>query len=230
MKLTVKDKDFLERLKSLLEAKELSIGLKEDGYKRLVLRQNYGDKVEKTFNMSRQGVRWRFYRLFNEVYVFAYETIYFVESFFGTELRQMAMEIAKERVELSEGLRRALLNQGRFLDDPHVLYEHERACRRGDVVHALRCQSRLADHFLQILFALIVLNTDRRRVVHFNVTDSPSGASTGQQRHDPLTYEPTSETRLRPDSSTTDQGRSLQHCYLSSQLARSVIVEWTFEA
>ena len=100
MKLTSKDKDFLERLKSLLEAKELSIDLKEDGYKRLVLRQNYGDKVEKTFNMSRQGVRWRFYRLFNEVYASAYETIYFVESFFGTDLRQMAMEIAKEQVEL----------------------------------------------------------------------------------------------------------------------------------
>jgi hypothetical protein len=100
MKLTVKDKDFLERLKALLGEKELSIDLKEDGYKRLILRQNYGEKVEKTFNMSRQGVRWRFYRLFNEVYVSAYETIYSVECFFGTELRQMAMEIAKERVEL----------------------------------------------------------------------------------------------------------------------------------
>ena len=100
MKLTCKDKDFLERLKKLLDEKELAIELKEDGIKRLVLRQNYGDKVEKTFNMSRQGVRWRFYRLFNEVYVSAYETIYFVETFFGTELRQMAIEIARERVEL----------------------------------------------------------------------------------------------------------------------------------
>ena len=100
MKLTCKDKDFLERLKVLLAEKELAIDLKEDGYKRLVLRQNYGDKVEKTFGMSRQGVRWRFWRLFNEVYVSAYETIYFVESHFGIELRQMAMEIAKERVEL----------------------------------------------------------------------------------------------------------------------------------
>ena len=100
MKLTVKDKDFLERLKALLEVKDLSVDLKEDGYKRLVLRQNYGDKMEKTFKMSRQGVRWRFYRLFNEAYVSAYETIYFVESSFGTELRQMAMEVAKERVEL----------------------------------------------------------------------------------------------------------------------------------
>ena len=100
MKLTSKDKDFLERLKKLLDEKELAIDLKEDGYKRFVLRQNYGDKVEKTFGMSRQGVRWRFYRLFNEVYTEAYQIILFVESNFGTELRQMAMDIARERVEL----------------------------------------------------------------------------------------------------------------------------------
>ena len=106
MKLTCKDKDFLERLKKLLDEKELAIELKEDGTKRLVLRQNYGDKVEKTFNMSRQGVRWRFYRLFNEVYIEAYEIIFFVESNFGTELRQMAIEIARERVELRKKARK----------------------------------------------------------------------------------------------------------------------------
>ena len=100
MKLTHKDKDFLEHLKPLLEEKELTIELKKDGLKRLVLRQNYGDKVEKTFNMSRQGVRWRFYRIFNEIYVEAYEVVFWVESHFGTELRQKAMEIARERVEL----------------------------------------------------------------------------------------------------------------------------------
>jgi hypothetical protein len=50
--------------------------------------------------MSRQGVRWRFYRLFNEIYIEAYEIIFWVESNFGTELRQKAMEIARERVEL----------------------------------------------------------------------------------------------------------------------------------
>ena len=43
MKLTVKDKDFLDRLKALLAEKELAIELKQDGLKRLVLRQNYGD-------------------------------------------------------------------------------------------------------------------------------------------------------------------------------------------
>ena len=100
MKLTVKDKDFLERLKRLIEEKELRICLKEDGIKRFVLRQNYGDKIEKPFGMTRQGVRWRFQRLFNEIYTNAYETVFWMESNFGTELRPMALEIAKERVAL----------------------------------------------------------------------------------------------------------------------------------
>lgn len=100
MILTLKDKAFLEQLKGLLESKDLSIELKKDGPKRLVLRQNYGDKIEKTFGMSRQGVRWRFQRLFNEIYVGAYESIYMVESLFGTDLRHLAIEIAKERASL----------------------------------------------------------------------------------------------------------------------------------
>jgi hypothetical protein len=100
MKLSQKDKDFVERLKALIETKDLSIELIDDGIKRLVLRRNYGDKIESIFNMSRQGVRWRFHRLFNEIYVSAYEAIYYVESQFGTELRNNAIEIAKQRVEL----------------------------------------------------------------------------------------------------------------------------------
>jgi len=100
MKLTLKDKAFLEHLKELLESKDLSIELKEDGLKRLVLRQNYGDRIEKTFNVTRQGVRWRFQRLFNDIYVGAYESIYMVESLFGTDLRPKALEIVKERVAL----------------------------------------------------------------------------------------------------------------------------------
>jgi len=100
MKLTTKDKDFLERLKPLFDSKDLDIDLKKDGLKRLVLRQNYGDKIESAFHMTRQGVRWRFQRIFSEVYISSYEAIYWIESLFGTELRQKAMEIAKERVEL----------------------------------------------------------------------------------------------------------------------------------
>ncbi len=100
MKLTLKDKDFLERLRILLDSKDLSIEAKYDGFTRFVLRQNYGDKIENTFNMTRQGVRWRFHRLFNEIYISAYECIYVVESLFGTDLRHNATEPAKERVEL----------------------------------------------------------------------------------------------------------------------------------
>jgi hypothetical protein len=99
MKLTWKDKEFLEKLKSLREERELSIELKDDGVKRFVLRRNYGDKIDRAFLMSRQGVRWRFHRLMDS-YVSAYETIYFLESNFGTDLRRMALEIARQRVDL----------------------------------------------------------------------------------------------------------------------------------
>lgn len=100
MNLSEKDKIFLERLKKLCDEKELEIELKDVGVKYMVLRQHYGDKVESSFGMSRQGVRWRFHRLFNEIYVSSYETIYWVESSFGTGLRSMALEIVKERVEM----------------------------------------------------------------------------------------------------------------------------------
>jgi len=100
VKLTNKDKDFLERLKAYLIRKELVIELKDDGIKRLVLRKNYGDKVERAFKMTRQGVRWSFHRLFNEIYVNAYVTVYWIETKFGTRLRGKALEIAKERIEL----------------------------------------------------------------------------------------------------------------------------------
>ena len=49
MKLTLKDKDFLERLRILLDSKDLAVELKYDGLKRFVLRQNYGDKIEGAF-------------------------------------------------------------------------------------------------------------------------------------------------------------------------------------
>lgn len=100
MILSEKDKVFIEKLKKLVEKRELSVTIKDSGYKYLVLRQNYGDKVEQSFGITRQAVRWRFHRLFNEMYVGAYETIYYVESNFGTSLRTIALEIVKERVAL----------------------------------------------------------------------------------------------------------------------------------
>ena len=100
MKLTEKDKEFIEKLKMLIDARDLKIELREDGLKRFVLRRNYGDKIERIFGLSRQGVRWRFQRLLGDIYISAYVTIYWVESLLGTELRAMALEIAKQRVEL----------------------------------------------------------------------------------------------------------------------------------
>jgi hypothetical protein len=100
MNLTEKDKEFLVILRRLMEEKELVIDLQFNGMKRMILKKNYGDMVERTFGMTRQGVRWRFSRIFNSIYTSAYETIYMVESLFGTRLRSMALEIVKERVEL----------------------------------------------------------------------------------------------------------------------------------
>ena len=91
---------FLHRIKYRIYRYCYFLGWLWLGLKRFVLRQNYGDKIEAAFEMTRQGVRWRFQRLFNEIYTSAYSTIYWVESNFGTELRSMALEIAKERVEL----------------------------------------------------------------------------------------------------------------------------------
>ncbi len=102
MKLTTKDRDFLEALKRLFDEKQMLIDLKEDGVKRMVLRQNYGDKIAQRFGVSRQGVRWRFQRLFSEMYVEAYERIWWVESYFGAELRHHAIAIAKQRIELRQ--------------------------------------------------------------------------------------------------------------------------------
>ena len=79
---------------------ELRIEFRKDGRKRLISRQNYGDRIECEFGMSRQGARWRFQRLFNEIYVEAYEQILWLESNFGPELRHYAMAIAKQRMDL----------------------------------------------------------------------------------------------------------------------------------
>ena len=102
MKLTEKDKEFIEKLKMMIDDRNLKIELREDGVKRFVLQRNYGDKIERIFGLTRQGVRWRFQRLLGDIYISAYTTIYWIESLLGTELRAMALEIAKQRVELKK--------------------------------------------------------------------------------------------------------------------------------
>ena len=58
--------------------------------------------------MTRQGVRWRFWRLFNDIYVSAFETILFVELAFGSQLRGLAIRISKERFAIRHDTRRAV--------------------------------------------------------------------------------------------------------------------------
>ena len=107
MKLTEKDKSFLETLKQLMESKDLWVELKPGRPSYMVLRGTYGEKIHKAFRMTRQGVRWRFWRLFNDIYVFAFETILFVERTFGTGLREHAIRISRERYAMRQEIHRS---------------------------------------------------------------------------------------------------------------------------
>ena len=108
MKLTEKDKQFLETLKTLMESKELSVELKPGHPSYMVLHGTYGDKIHEAFGMSRQGVRWRFQRLLGDVYVSSFESILLIERTFGTQLRDHAVRISQERY----ALRQAMANSG----------------------------------------------------------------------------------------------------------------------
>ena len=106
MALTTKDKEFLAQLRALRDERQLSIELKDDGLKCLILRQNYGDKICREFGVTRQGVRWRFNHIFNDIYVEALCAILLIESSFGTEVRRHALAIARQRVELYKKARK----------------------------------------------------------------------------------------------------------------------------
>ena len=108
MRLTEKDKEFLELLRELMDSRDLSVELQTGRPSYMVLRGTYGEKIHKTFRMTRQGVRWRFQRLFNHVYVEAFLTILFIEKTFGTQLRDHATRISRERYEA----RRAMMREG----------------------------------------------------------------------------------------------------------------------
>jgi len=84
-------------MKMLMDSKDLWVELKPDRPSHMVLKGTYGEKIHKAFRMSRQGVRWRFWRLFNEIYVETFCTILFIEKVFGTQLREHAIRISKER-------------------------------------------------------------------------------------------------------------------------------------
>ena len=95
-----------------MESKDLWVELKSGRPSYVVLKGTYGEKIHTTLRMTRQGVRWRFQRLFNHVYVEAFETILMIEKTFGTQLREHAIRISRERYEtrrerLREGVRTA---------------------------------------------------------------------------------------------------------------------------
>ena len=100
-------------MKILTESKDLWVKLKPDEPSYMVLKGTYGEKIHKTFRVTRQGVRWRFQRLFNQVYVEAFLTIMMIEKIFGTQLREYAVRISKERYALrQESLQRNIEGQG----------------------------------------------------------------------------------------------------------------------
>jgi hypothetical protein len=101
VKLTQKDKLFLETLKKLMESRELQVELRPGKPSYMVLRGTYGDHVNQVFRMTRQGVRWRFQRL-ADVYISSFETILFVERILGPQLREHAIRISRERYELRQ--------------------------------------------------------------------------------------------------------------------------------
>lgn len=121
MTLTQKDAQFLTKLKQLLESRDLSVELKPGRPSYMVLRGNYGEKIHETFRMTRQGVRWRFWHLFNQDYVQAFETILAIEKAFGTQLREHAIRISKERYALrQEAMQAGFMSADSFLPGPRT--------------------------------------------------------------------------------------------------------------
>ena len=128
MKLTEKDKAFLEHLRILMESNDLWVELRVDRPSRMVLKGTYGEKIHRVFRMSRQGVRWRFQRVFGEIYVSAFEAILMIETAFGPQLREHAVRISRERHALRREVRRTdLPNRHGLLAEPddHRLREEE---------------------------------------------------------------------------------------------------------
>ena len=116
MKLTQKDKDFLETLGRLAAARDLWVDIRAGTPSSMILRGTYGERIHDAFHMSRQGVRWRFWRLFNDIYVSSFETILFIEKTFGPHLREHAIRISRERYALRQRLRQAGFQPANSLD------------------------------------------------------------------------------------------------------------------
>lgn len=116
MRLTQKDREFLETLKRLMESKDLWVDFVAGRPGYMVLRGTYGDKVHQAFRMTRQGVRWRFQRLFNDVYVSSFETILFIEKTFGPQLREYAVQVSRARYTLRQEHRQTTFQSAHEVD------------------------------------------------------------------------------------------------------------------
>ena len=90
------------KLKKLMDSKDLKVVLKPGEPSYMILKGTYGQKVHKSFGVTRQGVRWRFHHLFSRAYVGAFETIVSIEKIFGTQLRDNAIRISRERYALRQ--------------------------------------------------------------------------------------------------------------------------------
>ena len=91
-----------------MESKDMWVELKPDSPSRMILKGTYGEKIHKTFGVTRQGVRWRFQHIFGSAYIAAFETILAIERIFGTQLREYAIKISRQRY----ALRQEALNKG----------------------------------------------------------------------------------------------------------------------
>lgn len=102
MKLTEKDKEFIAKLRELIDSGDLWIDLKMDRPSYMVLKGTYGKKIHSVFGMTRQGVRWRFQRVFGDIYVSAFESILTIEKSFGSGLRNNAIKISRQRYQFKQ--------------------------------------------------------------------------------------------------------------------------------
>ena len=85
-----------------MDTKNLWVELKPDCPSRMILKGTYGEKIHKTFGVTRQGVRWRFHHIFGSAYIAAFETVLAIEKIFGTQLREYAVRISREKYALRQ--------------------------------------------------------------------------------------------------------------------------------
>jgi len=86
----------------------LHIELKPANPSRMVLKGTYGEKIHKTFGITRQGVRWRFQHIFGQIYVEAFLVILTIEKIFGTQRREYAIKISRERFQRRQKAKKGL--------------------------------------------------------------------------------------------------------------------------